>query len=108
MLISFAPPPLHGLSDLGDPFGITNAIGLVSNFFAEQKRAKIAEKQIAVEQQVLKQQKVVDAHNFAAQQAEALVSASNKKRQDQMLALMAVGGAAVLISGIFIFGAVKK
>ncbi len=123
MLINAAPPPLpvsigsfndagelcrveRGLS--GDPFGITDVVGIVSNWLIAGKQAKIQQKQIDVQQSALKQQKVVDAENFAAQQAAMLAVPSEKKRQDQVIALFGIGAAAVLVAGILIFGAVKK
>ncbi len=119
MLISPMPPGLARFSDAGafcptgdglsgDPFGITDVVGIVSNFINARKQEKIQKQQIGVEQATLKQQKVVDAQNFAAQQAVILAAPSEHKRQDQMLALFAVGGAAVLVAGLFIYGAVKK
>ncbi len=122
MLINASPPPLpqmFGIGDTaalcptggglsGDPFGITDVVGIVSNWINARKAEKIQQKQIGVEQAALKQQKVVDAENFAAQQAMALTQASEKKRQDQMIGLIAIGGAAVLVAGLFIYGAVKK
>lgn len=120
MLINAAPPPLPGFVGFndtaalcpnglsGDPFGITDVVGIVSNWLTAKKQQKIQEKQIGVEQAALKQQKVVDAENFSAQQAVALTAVSEKKRQDQMIALIAIGGAAVVIAGFLIYGAVKK
>lgn len=99
-------PTGDGLS--GDPFGITDVLGIVSNFITAKKQEKIQQKQIGVEQAQLKQQKVVDAQNFAAQQATTLAAPSEQKRQDQMIALIAIGGAAVLVAGLFIYGAVRK
>ncbi len=108
MLLSNSPPmlPEYGLS--GDPFGITDVLGIVSNFMAQKSQEKIAKKQIEVQQAQLKQVKVENAQSFAQQQASALVADSEKQRQDQVMALFAVGGAAVVVAGLFIYGAVKK
>ncbi len=123
MLINVLPPPLPGtigsFNDAGelcraerglsgDPFGITDVVGIVSNWLIAGKQAKIQQKQIDVQQSALKQQKVVDAENFAAQQAAMLAAPSEKKRQDQVLGLALVGVGAVLVAGLLIFGAVKK
>ncbi len=121
MLINFAPPPLPGFVGFndtgvlcrakgmsGDPFGITDVLGIVSNYINARKQAKEQDKQIGVEQAALKQQKVVDAQNYAAQQALVLTAASEKKRQDQVIALFGVGAVAVVVAGLFIYGAVKK
>lgn len=130
MLINAAPPPLPGFSFVadtaalcppgiagmsGDPFGITDVIGAAVSFINAQGQQKIAKKQIAVQKDALTQQKLVDAENYAlqqqgyaAQQAMTLAATSEKERSDQMLALMGVGGVAVVVAGLFIYGAVKK
>lgn len=125
MLISVAPPPLpptigqfdevatlctlcpsRGLS--GDPFGITDVLGLVSNYFQSKSQEKIAKKQISVEQQQLKEQKAEAARAFAQSQAQDLSQPATQTRQQQIIVLTAVGGAAVLIAGLLIFGAIKQ
>ncbi len=92
----------------GDPFGITDIVGIVSNFINAKRAADIQKKQIGVEQAALKQQKVVDAQNFAIVQGQSLTIASEKKRQDQVLGLIAVGAAGVIVTGLLIYGAVRK
>lgn len=124
MLISLAPPQLPGLAVLsesgalcpvdrmsglsGDPFGITDVLGIVSNWIQAGKQEKIAKQQIAVQNAALKQQKVVDAENFAASQAQVLTVVSQQDKQNQELALFGIGAAAVIVAGLFIFGAVRK
>lgn len=120
MLINVAPPPLPGFVGFndaaeprysgmsGDPFGITDVLGIVSNFIQAKKADKEQDKQIGVERAQLKQQKLVDTENLAVAQATTLSAPSQQQRQDQVYALMAIGGAAVIIAGLFIFGAVKK
>ncbi len=120
MLINAMPPPLpvgfNGTAALcptrsglmGDPFGITDVLGIVSNWISARRQEKIQDKQIGIERAALKHQTAVDAGNFAAQQAAALVAPSTKQRQDQMIALIAIGGAAVIVAGLFIYGAVRK
>ncbi len=106
MLINVAPPPLPGTLS-GDPFGITDVLGIVSNFMQAKSQEKIAKKQIDVQQAALKEQKAENARSYAQEQAMALVTASEKKRQDQVFGLLAVGAAAVILSGLFIYGSVK-
>ncbi len=106
MLINPVPPSLNGLS--GDPFGITDVLGIVSNFMQAKSQEKIAKKQLDLQAKVLKEQKAENARTFAQEQAAALVAGSEQKRQEQVLALMTVGAAAVVVAGLFIYGAVKK
>lgn len=122
MLINPIPPPLYGYAGIGDtaalcptgtglegdPFGITDVLGLVSNFITARKQEKIQKQQIGVEQSQLKQQKVVDAENFAAQQALVLTQAAQQERHDQVIGLTLVGAGAVFVAAMFIYGAVKK
>lgn len=102
------PPPRLGLNGLsGDPFGITDVLGLVSSWMQTKSQEKIAKKQIGVEQQQLKEQRLEDARGFAQQQAATLAQPSETKRQDQMIGLVLVGGGALVLSAILIMGAVK-
>ncbi len=113
MLFNESPPPLplaftYPSSLSGDPFGITDVLGIVSNFITARKQEKIQKQQIGVEQAQLKQVKLQNAQDYAQQQAVALTGESEKRRQEQVLALFAIGGAAVIVAGILIYGAVKK
>lgn len=122
MLINTMPPPLYGYAGIGDtaalcptgnglegdPFGITDVLGIVSNFITAGKQEKIQKQQIGVEQSQLKQQKVVDAENFAAQQALVLTQASQQERHDQVIGLTLVGAGAVFVAVMFVYGAVRK
>lgn len=125
MLINVLPPSLPSIAGFqdtaalcqgeknmnglrGDPFGITDVLGLVSNWITAGKQEKIAKEQINVQQAALKQQKLVDAENLAVQQANALTAASEKDKQTQVIALFGVVGVAVIVTGLFLYGAVKK
>lgn len=123
MLISISAPPLphssasfgtvaalcpvgDGLS--GDPFGITDFFGAAVSYINAGKQQKIQKEQIGLERAALKQQKLTDAQMFAAEQAQARIAPDKQKREEQQMALYAVGAAAVVITGLLIYGAVKK
>ncbi len=127
MLISIAPPPLHlyGLRDAGylcqpsqtgmgfDPtMLLTSVLSPISQYFVAKEQSKTAKKAIALEASKLKTEKDQDARDYALaraqSQADALTNPAEEKRKEQMIVLFAVGGAALVISGLFIMGAVKN
>lgn len=117
MLISNALPPLpaalEGLDALGiglDPFSaIFGTIAQAgASIFSTVKQADIAKKQIGLEEAKLREQKAIDAREWALQQAEVLVTPSAKRRQEQVIGLTAIVGISVILSAIFIISAVKK
>ena len=101
------------LSNLGvglDPFSsaFTAILQPISQYLQAKEQSKSVDKQIALERSVLKEQKVENARSFAEQQAIDLAAVSARKRQEQVLGMYAVGGAALLLSVVFVYGAVKK
>lgn len=123
MLISAAVPPLplscsgigaiaalyptgDGLS--GDPFGITDFFGAAVSYINANKQQKIQKEQVGLERSALKQQKITDAQAFAAEQAAARIAPDEDRRKNQEMALYAVGGVAVIVTGLLIVGAMKK
>lgn len=127
MLIAPTPPPLPTLATLcgtaalcqrgrGLGFDPTLLIGTVlkpiSDFFVAKEQSKVAKKQIALQAKVLKDEKDRDARDFAyaqaQQQVDALVKPDDERRKEQLIVLTAVGGAALVISALFIVGAMKR
>ena len=114
MLISTAIPPLpmegmNGLSQ-GDPFsalfgGVLNA---GASIFSTITQAGIAKKQQAIEKAALQEQKTVDWRNWALQQAAVLTQPSQTQHTEQVIALGAIGGVALIISAIFLISATRK
>lgn len=122
MLISFAPPPLphhiglyEGVATLCptglgfDPISLIGGgiLGPITSFLKTKSDEKIAKKQIQLQAAQLRAEKEQAAREYALTQAQSLAQPSADKRRDQIIALSAVGGAAVLISGLLIMAAAK-
>ncbi len=124
MLIASTPPPIPtSLSDNGalcptgtgmgfEPLSmLTSVLTPISNFFVAKEQSKTAKKALALEASKLKSERDQEARDFAYQkalsQADALAEPSEQKRKEQMIVLTAVGGAAVVISALFILGSIK-
>ncbi len=82
-------------------------VGSVMSYMSARVQAKVATKQVGVEEAQLKQEKLENAQQFALQQALLYKQPADQQRQEQIMGLAAIGGTALLISGIFIFSAVK-
>lgn len=93
-----------------DPFSsaFTAILQPISSYLQAKEQSKTADKQLQLERSVFKEQRLENARTFAEQQALDLAAVSARKRQEQVISLYAVGGAAVLISALFIWGAMKK
>lgn len=112
MLISTVLPPLPGGMDgLGfDPMSILGG-GILSagaSIFSTMQQSKAAKKQAEIEAAILKEQKTVDARNWALQQAQLATQPSEQRRQEQVVALTVVAGAGILLSAIFLISASRK
>lgn len=120
MLLSETPPPLPNMAALCqqralgflDPLSmISSVLTPISNFFVAKEQAKTAKKQIALQAKALKDAKDQDTRDFAYAQAEsqadALSAPGEAQRKEQLIVLAAVGGAAVLISAMFIMASAK-
>ena len=86
---------------------VASVVGSAASFFNTKAQAKIAKKQIGLETQQLKAQKEEAARQFAMQQVEAIKGPIEAHIMDQKLALIAVGGVALLIAGVFLVSTVK-
>lgn len=111
MLISTVPPPLPAhLNGLGfDPMSILGGgiLNAGASIFSTIEQGKIAKKQAELAAAALKEQKTVDARNWALQQVSLALQPSESRRQEQIIGLAAVGGVAVLLSAIFLISAAK-
>ncbi len=111
MLLASRPRPVPGMGFIDPISAVSSILTPISNYFVAKEQNKTAKKQIELQAKALKTQKEQDARDFAyAQanmQAEALTSPDEAKRKEQVIILSAVGGAAILISALFILGATK-
>lgn len=127
MLISSSLPSLNGVAGMsattgalceqqkGLGFDFTSAIGGVlkpiSDFLVAREQSKTAKKAIESQEKQAKAERTLDVRDFAyakaKSQADALIQPAQEKRNQQLIVLSAVGGAALLISALFVIGAVK-
>lgn len=108
-----SPRGMGLLSNLGvglDPFSSAFSAILqpISSWLQAKEQSKTADKQIQLERAVLKEQKLENARSFAEQQAIDLAAVSARRRQEQVVGMYAVGGAGLLLSALFIYGAIKR
>ena len=87
---------------------LTSVLQPISAWLQAKEQTKQVDKQVQLERAVFKEQQLENARTYAQQQALDLAATGGQKRQDQVLAMWAVGGAAVLVSALFIYGAAKK
>lgn len=85
----------------------TSILGPIEDFWKTKEQSKIAKKQIQFQQQQLKAEKEFAARQSAVDTAESIANQSAQKRQEQSLALVGIVGAALIVSSLFIMGAVK-
>jgi hypothetical protein len=90
------------------PFDPGQILGPIATIYKTIEESKIAKSQSKLEQQKMKAQKEQDARDLAMSQAQQQVKPFEEKRKQQITALYAVGGAAALISLVFIIAAVRR
>ena len=90
------------------PFDPGQILGPIATIYKTVEESKIAKSQTKLEQQKIKSQKEQDARELAMAQAQGQLKPFEEKRKQQITALYAVGGAAALISLVFIIAAVRR
>ena len=82
-------------------------LGMATSLFGGGKD-KAAKQQYNAELAQIRLQRQEDAAQFALQKAQLASQPSQQARQEQILGLVGIGGAALLLSGLLILGATKK
>lgn len=82
------------------------AMGLISSLVGPKD--KTAQKQYDAELAQIRLQRQEDASALALQKSQLATQPSEQRRQEQILALVGIGGVAAIISGLLILGATKK
>jgi hypothetical protein len=107
---AFCQPSTSSFLDgfAGDPFGISDVIGGVTNLFAAKEQKKAADAAAKAEKVAIKAQSEIAARQYALDVARAQAAPATAERRAQVLALWAVGLGAAAIALLFIRSAVKK
>jgi len=98
------------LGDLGfafDPGMVTIPLGIGASIFQTMAAKDIAKKQAKLEAAALKAQRENNAREFAMAQAQMQALPAEQNRLMQTYALYAIGGVAVVVSGIFFIAAIR-
>lgn len=96
------------LGDLGFDIGwVTSPLSLVGDIFKTVAAKDIAKKQAKLETAALKAQRESNAREFALAQAQMQALPAEQNRLRQTYALYAIGGVAVVVSGIFLIAAIR-
>lgn len=98
----------QGMGELGFVDAIAGMVGSIGNYFAVKEQVKAVKKQVSLQAQALKAQKENDARTFALTQAQLQALPYEAQRNTQIYTLYAIGGAAAIVSGIFILAAVRS
>lgn len=87
---------------------VAGVMAPVAAYLGVKAQTDVAKKQLSLEASALKAQKAEMARQAAQQQAEALIEPEVQARNQQIMAMVAIGGIALLLSGFFIISAVKN
>ena len=97
-----------GMGSLIDPLApLTAAFSAAGGIFGAITQKQIADKQNKLEMAMLKAQREQNARDFALAKAEIAKLPAEQKRTTTLIALYALGGVAVVVSGIFLIAAIR-